>query len=475
MLENISGHLVALAILAASLAATVHILLNKQDVRAAIGWMAVVWLVPGVGAALYLLLGINRIRRGAERRLRDRGLAVPETPGPSRGPELADLDPSAPPRLGALGRLAGALTGLPLTAGNRLDILVEGDEAYPAMLAAIERARHSLCLSTYIFGRDTVGEAFTRALADAVARGVEVRVLVDAMGSLGIAGRLRRHGIVARAFNPPGLHQLSVLNLRTHRKLLVADGRRAVTGGMNLRDLHSASGEVPLLARDLMFAIEGPVVAQLMQVFAEDWMFAAGERLAGPLWFPELDPREGGAIARVVPDGPEGEVSNVGWIFDGAISLAQDEVLVATPYFLPGDDMLSALAQAALRGVAVHLLVPERSNYRLVDWASRAVFPLLLDHGCHVWLTPPPFDHSKLVAIDRQWAMIGSSNWDNRSLRLNFELNVEVYDAGVAGRLADLLEERRVAARPLATAELDALPLGIRLRNRAARLMSPYL
>lgn len=475
MLETISGHLVAAAVLAASLAATVHILLNKQDVQAAIGWTAVVWLVPGIGAALYLLLGINRIRRGAERRLRERGLSVPGVPGPSRGPGLAELDPSASPRLGALARLAGALTGLPLVAGNRLEILVEGDEAYPAMLEAIEGARRSLCLSTYIFGRDAVGEDFIRALSAAVARGVEVRVLVDAMGSLGIAGRLRRHGIAARAFNPPGLRQLSVLNLRTHRKLLVADGRRAVTGGMNLRDLHRAAGEVPLLARDLMFAIEGPVVAQLARVFAEDWMFAAGERLEGPLWFPGPASFPDGAIARALPDGPEGEVSNVGWIFDGAISLAQDEVLVATPYFLPGDDMLASLAQAALRGVAVHVLVPARSNYRLVDWASRAVFPFLLRHGCRIWLTPPPFDHAKLAAIDRHWALIGSSNWDTRSLRLNFELNVELYDAGVAGRLAGLLDARRAAARPLSAAELDALPLAARLRNRAARLMSPYL
>lgn len=475
MLENISGHAVALAILAASLAATVHILLNKQDVRAAIGWMAVAWLVPGIGAVLYLLLGINRIRRGAERRLREQGLAVPGTPGPFLGPELAEFDPSAPPRLGALARLASALTGLPLTAGNRLDILAEGDAAYPAMLTAIEGARHSLCLSTYIFGRDAVGEAFAEALCRAVARGVEVRVLVDAMGSLGIAGGLRRRGIAARAFNPPGLRQLSVLNLRTHRKLLVADGRLAVTGGMNLRAVHRSEGSAPPRARDLMFAIEGPVVAQLVRVFAEDWKFAAGEDLEGPLWYPDPGSCEGGAIARVVPDGPEGEVSKVGWIFDGAISLARDEVLVATPYFLPGDDMLSALAQAALRGVAVHLLVPERTNYRLVDWASRAVFPLLLDHGCQVWLTPEPFDHAKLVAIDRQWAMIGSSNWDNRSLRLNFELNVEVYDAGVAGRLAGLLDERRAAARPLMSAELDARLLASRLRDRAARLMSPYL
>lgn len=475
MLDAISGHLVATVLLAASLTATIHILLDKHDVRAAIGWMAVVWLVPGIGAALYLLLGINRIRRGAERRRRERGFAMPGRPGPARGLDLAALDPAAPPQLAALSRLAGALTGLPLAAGNRLDILVDGDAAYPAMLQAIDEARHAVCLSTYIFGRDAVGEAFTGALARAVERGVEVRVLVDAMGSLGIAGRLRRHGIPARAFNPPGLRQLAVLNLRTHRKLLIVDGRRAITGGMNLRDLHRASGAVPLLARDLMFAIEGPMVAQLGRVFAEDWLFTAREPLDGPLWFPAQQPVEGGAIARAVPDGPEGDISNVGWIFDGAISLARDEVLIATPYFLPGDDMLSALAQAALRGVAVHLLVPERSNYRLVDWASRAVFPLLLDHGCQIWLTPPPFDHSKLVAIDRQWALIGSSNWDNRSLRLNFELNVEVYDAPFAGRLADLLDERRAAARPLGATPPGKEPLPVRLRNRAARLMSPYL
>ncbi len=474
MIETLSSSLLALLLLAASLLASAHILLSKEDVRAAIGWLAVVWIAPAVGVFLYLLLGINRIRRRAEQRRRRRLGNVRERRA-DRGQPLPALDPGADARFAAHARLAWELTRLPLTRGNSLHPLIDGDEAYPAMLRAIDGAERSLALSTYIFQWDVVGRAFADALARAARRGVKVCVLVDAMGSLFIAPRLRQRGVPARAFNMPSLNHAAFLNLRTHRKLLIVDGRHAFTGGMNIRDVHQRAGVKPFAAQDVMFAIDGPVVGQLMEVFAEDWQFAGGAALAGPDWFPALAEHPGGAVCRTVPDGPDMQFSSVGWILESALAAAQKEVLIATPYFLPDLGLIAALAQAALRGVAVHILIPERNNYRVFDWAAMAQLAPLIEYGCRVYLNPPPFDHTKLTVIDRYWALIGSSNWDTRSFRLNFELNCEVYDTPFAERVHAILQERIARARPLTRAALDRRPLALRLRDRAAWLMSPYL
>ncbi len=474
MIESLSSSLLAVLLLAASLLASAHILLSKEDVRAAIGWLAVVWIAPGVGAFLYILLGINRIRRRAEQRRRRRLGEARGRPA-ERGPALTALDPAADPRFAAHARLAWELTHLPLTRGNSLRPLIDGDEAYPAMLAAIDGAQRSLALSTYIFEWDVVGRAFADALARAARRGVKVCVLVDAMGSLFVAPRLRRLGVPARAFNMPSPNHAAFLNLRTHRKLLIADGRQAFTGGMNIRDVHQRGGEKPFAAQDVMFAIDGPVVGQLMEVFAEDWQFAGGEVLTGPDWFPALAEQPGGAVCRAVPDGPDKQFSSVGWILESALAAAQREVLIATPYFLPDLGLVAALAQAALRGVEVHVLIPERSNYRVVGWAAMAQLRPLIEHGCRVHLTPPPFDHAKLTVVDGYWTLIGSSNWDTRSFRLNFELNCEVYDAPFAARVEAILKDRIAASRPLTREAIARRPLALRLRDRAAWLMSPYL
>ncbi|RMD90574.1 MAG: cardiolipin synthase [Alphaproteobacteria bacterium] len=474
MLESLSSSFLAPLLIVASLVASAHILLSKEDVRAAIGWIAVVWIAPGLGVLLYLLLGINRVRRRAQERRRRR---LGDLPGEGEGDSAAldVLDPTADPAMVAHARLAWRLTRMPLTAGNALSPLIDGDEAYPAMLDAIAAARHSVALSTYIFQWDETGRSFAEALARAAARGVRTAVLVDAMGSPFVARRLRRLGIEARAFNMPSPGHLALLNLRTHRKLLVADGCQAFTGGMNIRDVHRRGGRHAFSARDVMFAVEGPVVAQLMSVFAEDWRFAGGAPLEGPDWFPEDLVRPGGAVCRTVSDGPDMRFSAVAWILESILAAARNRVVVATPYFLPDLGLIAALSQAALRGVEVHVLIPERSNYRVFGWAAQAQLLPLVEHGCQVHLTPPPFDHSKLMVVDGYWALIGSSNWDTRSFRLNFELNCEVYDGKFASRIEAILDERMAAARPLSREDLVRRPLARRLRDRAAWLMSPYL
>jgi cardiolipin synthase len=211
-----------------------------------------------------------------------------------------------------------------------------------------------------------------------------------------------------------------------------------------------------------------------VEAFAEDWLFASGEALSGLAWFPRPAPlASSGMTARAVTSGPDADLEKLEFIRLAAIASARRSVRVATPYFLPDERLCSALELAALRGVAVDLVIPERSNRRLVDWAARAQARPLLAAGCRVWRAAAPFTHSKLMTVDGAWSLVGSANWDLRSLRLNFELDVEVYDEGLAVRIEDRILER--AGQPLTTAELDNRRLPITLRDAAARLLLPYL
>jgi cardiolipin synthase len=226
--------------------------------------------------------------------------------------------------------------------------------------------------------------------------------------------------------------------------------------------------------QDLHFRVRGPVVEQVQRLFAADWQFCTREELTGGAWFPELA-HAGDVEARVIPDGPDGDLDKLRWTLLGALSVAQRSVTVITPYFLPDTDIVTALNVASMRGVAVEILVPEENNLTLVQWASTAHLPLVVEHGCRVWSTPPPFDHSKLMLVDGQWALVGSANWDPRSLRLNFEIGLELYDLAVAARLQEIVDAKKQGAREITLDELRTRPLWQRLRDGTARLAQPYL
>ena len=227
------------------------------------------------------------------------------------------------------------------------------------------------------------------------------------------------------------------------------------------------------------FELRGPVVAQLLEVFVEDWAFASGEELTGAAWDQELDPAAGppeAMLARGIRFGPDDpDIGRIKLVIVGALAAAQESVRIMTPYFLPDDAVCQALDVAAMRGVKVEIVLPEENNLALVSWASTAMLWQVLGRGCTVWMSPPPFDHSKLMVVDRAWAMVGSGNWDERSMRLNFEFNVEIHDRGLAGRLDDLIAERIGASRRKTLEEVDARSLAVRLRDGVARLFSPYL
>jgi cardiolipin synthase len=264
------------------------------------------------------------------------------------------------------------------------------------------------------------------------------------------------------------------INMRTHRKILVVDGRVGFTGGMNIRVGHCLKRQPPNPVQDIHFRVKGPVVTQLQEVFTDDWLFTTGEALRGDSWFPKTE-SAGQALARGVTDGPDENFEKLLWTLLGALSIARYSVRIMTPYFLPDPAVVSALNLAAMRGVQVDIILPACSNLPFVLWASRAMWWQVLQHGCRMWLTPPPFDHSKLMLVDGCWVLLGSANWDPRSLRLNFEFNLECYDAELAQRLDQWVETKRKGSHRVTMEEVDGRPLPARLRDGIARLLTPYL
>jgi len=446
---------------------TIHVLLYKRNIGTSISWMGIAWLSPFIGGILYYALGVNRVKRRAMRLRRERShmFLVEEV-----APDAPDAGPLTP-----LEYAIGRLTGLSAETGNRISLMRNGDNTYPAMLAAIDAAEKSVGLASYIFRDDAAGMPFIQALIRAHRRGVAVRVLIDGIGGgyfwSGTYERLREAGVPVDRF----LHsyvpwKTPFLNLRNHRKVLVIDGRLAFTGGINIGHENLLATNPPHPVRDTHFRLEGPVVEQLVEVFADDWVYETGEKLLDQAWFPKLAPC-GDAIARAITSGPDEDLEQIEFAVLHAISCARRSIRVVTPYFLPPDVLTTALGLAAMRGIAVDIFVPEYSNHRVLDWARRVPLRSLVEAGCRVWLMPPPFDHSKLMCIDDAWSLIGSANWDTRSFRLNFELNVEIQDEAFARNLMEAMPK----GRPLTRAEIDGDRLPLRLRSNAARLLQPYL
>ncbi len=473
--ELVIGALAAGA-LACGLWAAGHALLHKRDPRSALVWVTLSLTLPVLGALSYWMLGINRISRRALRwRQRRRRSGVDARLASRPGADFALSEHFR--HLGDLVALGDRVVRNHLQPGNRLEPLENGEAAYPAMLAAIAAARQTIHLSSYIFDGDGVGAAFVEALAAAAQRGVAVRVIVDALGErysrLTARAALAGSRVDVRLYLP--LSKGAFINLRNHRKLLIVDGALAFTGGMNIRSRHCVR-QVPVgeAAADLQFRVQGPVVADLQRIFLEDWYVAAGQLLDEPRFFPPLAPA-GTAVVRAIGDGPDREFRKLEWIVMGALSTARHKVRIMTPYFIPDRPMIVALTTAALRGVEVTLVLPEVNNLPFVAWASRASYWELLKNGIRIFEQPPPFVHTKLFQVDDCWTLIGSANLDTRSLRLNFELNVSVFDLPFAATISSYLDQALDRSRQITLEQVDGRSLAVRLRDGAARLFSPYL
>lgn len=464
-----------LSSIAVAVVAAGHAVVYKRDPRSATLWVLLIGMLPLLGSLLYLLFGINRYQRRARR-------LYPKAGHPTGTPDLAQEYDTLPAEPAGLASLVGRATGLPLTRGNLVEPLVDGQQAYPAMLAAIESARHSIVLASYIFDGVGIGEQFVDALRRANARGVQVRVLIDDVYARWARHtaytRLKRCGVTVAAFNPTTIPaRLHAAHLRNHRKLLVVDGELGFTGGMNIARPYWQPEAPGRAFHDLHFRLRGPVVVQLMHCFTEDWCDTTGERLDERFWANEPMSVEeaGGSLARGIEAGPDETLDRMRWTFMGALSTARHLVRIWTPYFVPDQPIIAALNTAALRGVRIEVLTTANGNHPGVQWAARAHYWQVMEHGARIFERPGPFDHTKLMLVDGLWCCLGSANWDARSLRLNFEFNVEVYDRALCTQLDALFDGVRNASVPVLPRMLRERPLAVRLRDGLARLFTPIL
>jgi len=446
--------------------AGIHVLLYVRNSRAAFGWLGLIIVFPIAGAVLYALFGINRVHRKARR------VSLETRVEPGR--EFL----SGTPAEGSMRSQPGfRVTGVEPTPGCRVTTYYNGEQAYPPMLRAIDSASREVLLSSYIFDNDATGRIFVEKLAAARDRGCRVCILVDDVGirySLPtIIGLLKKKGLSFQRFMPLRLIPPSLsINLRTHRKVLITDRRVVFAGGMNIGDRQLVEGPSALRASDLHFRFEGPIAGDFVRLFADDWKFSRGQPLdewSGPGELP------GHARCRLVSDGPDENLDALMLVIMGAVSSSRSRVWIMTPYFLPERQMLGCLQAAALSGVDVTVMIPEKNNWPLVQWALQHNMAELLDAGVRILSRPAPFAHSKCMVIDDDYALVGSSNLDPRSLRLNFELGVEIFDPELNRELSSHFMQLAGTCTPFTREQLKSRTTLARLRDGAAALFSPDL
>lgn len=475
--------LAAVLSVVAAILASIHVLLKRGENRTAIGWLGVFWLgYPLIGSLIYLLVGVNSIHR--EKRATGKTiLSKNKRRRPHRPRSGTDglSSESIASHMHTLRKMGDSILGHRLSGGDEIQVLTGGNATYTAMLNAIDNATRYIAMASYIFKEDPAGLRFADALERAQNRGVEIRVLIDFMGS-SHGGRsvyrlLSRRGIPVRRFMPTlDLPFIRFANLRNHRKLLIVDGEIGFTGGMNVDVAFwpEIRPENVTPKEDTHFQIRGPVLADLMAAFEQDWRFTTGETLNADLWNVSNEHR-GKMLARGIPDGPDSDRRLTHAMILSALATAKHSVRIVTPYFLPPADIISALGVAALRGVHIEILVPDPTNSLLVQWSSVDYLLRVQELGCKIWAGKGPFNHTKMMIVDGCWSLFGSSNWDPRSLRLNFEFNLECHSETLAKKMETcwdtLVQEARIWEHP-SRGERSLL---LELRDGVARLFVPLL
>ena len=375
--------------------------------------------------------------------------------------------------------VVGVLLGPPVVGGNRYRVLRNGDEIFPAMLDAIAGAKRSISFETYIYWSGQIGRRFADALAERARAGVPVHVLLDWVGSAkmdeALLDEMRQAGVQVLKYHPPHWAHLGRLNNRTHRKLLVVDGRIGFTGGVGIAEKWTGHAQDPDHWRDTHVRVEGPVVAQMQAVFLDNWIKSTGDVLVGDAYFPEIAP-VGSGLAQVFSSSPTGGSESMELMMLLAISSAQRTIRISNSYFVPNELALKALADARARGVKVQIIVPGPwIDTETVRSASRATWGRLLDAGAEMYEYQPTMFHCKVLVVDDYLVSVGSTNFDNRSFRLNDEANLNVYDADFARQQSAIFEQDRARAKRVTRAEWERRPWTERVQEQAAALLDAQL
>ncbi|ACC98399.1 Phospholipase D/transphosphatidylase [Elusimicrobium minutum Pei191] len=454
----------------------IHIILNKEDVKAAAGWIGLVILSPLLGGLIYIVLGINRIKRKAHRMKQITYKKNISTIKKKIPPEIAAK--LTPENISFINLSMHIHENLPVL-GNSVEPLINGEQAYPVMIDLIKNAKKEVLLESYIFDYDSLFEQFFAAFKQASANGAKIKVLIDAIG-VGTARykmqkRLREiKNLETGIFLPPKfIVSLPFVNLRNHRKMLIADGKTAVFGGMNITK-NSLVKTAPSknAVQDITFKIEGGVIKQLSALFEADWHFASKKHFTPVEHAPEV--KDVKSICRLISDGPDQSYSKIETLVTAMLGQAKHKIDIITPYFLPNETVLTAIEIASMKNVEVNVIIPKKTDIPGMDYAMSANYERLLSRNVNIYLNPMPFDHSKACVIDGAWTLIGSANWDERSFKLNFESCVECVSKDIAAEVEKYINSKKRISKKQMFKTYAKMSLHKRIRNNIFRLLTPY-
>ncbi len=468
-MDSFIDYLLYICITGISIYAATHALLSKRDSKSALAWVAFCF-IPILGPVVYLVFGINRFREKAQ-----------ETYHPTRLQDSAKtFNEPVDSSLRPYSLIGESVTGTGLHSCDEIQMLENGESSYTAMLDDIRAAKSKVFLSTYIFQDDYTGGQFLNTLTEAQNNGADVRIIVDGLGGIAyppsVIQRLKKNNLRFELFSPlrllpPSLH----INMRNHRKILIVDSKCAYTGGQNISDRHLIHlKNNPECARDLHFRLTGKIVDDLERAFLMDWNHCSSSDDEAKFTPGNESRSESDVWTRLILDGPNENLDQLNEVLNGILALAKNRIWIMTPYFLPYPELVGALQGAMLRGVDVKILLPERTNIHLAHYASQHNLKYILAKGLPVYLQPAPFMHTKAIIIDDRYSLIGSANLDPRSLRLNFELGIEVFSEKLNRELTEYFERHLEEASAL-TQELLHKPILVKIRNALAWLFSPYL
>ena len=472
---------------------TLHALQRRRNASATILWIFVAWSFPGLGALLYLSFGVDRVpSKGLKNKATNQLMMKQRNERHQDNSSFIAWHYDYRTNLTAIEnnfiqQLNRAIDGLnpehPLLDGNRIEPLVCGDQAYPLMLQTIRSATDHIHIQSFIIACDKTGIEFLEILKSKAEEGVKVRLLFDQFGSTQayLGGMFRQYRNIPNLeihgwtqANP--LKRQFQINLRNHRKNLVVDGKIAFFGGVNISS-ENRTGNGKNAIRDYHFKVEGPLVHELQYSFLRDWFFMSEEPLETLLrseYFPSIKPL-GPAMARIIDSGPSAPPEMVGEAFFNAIVMAQSQILIVTPYFVPTNDIIKALRSAARRGVDVSIIVPEKNNHRYAGMAAKALYEELLAAGARIFHRKPPFIHAKAMVVDNTVALVGTANLDVRSLELNYETTVLISDETVVNKLKLIIHEDMSQSNELNLNEWLQRPAIQKLGENLCVLMTPVL
>ncbi len=464
------GYLIQIALI------PVLLLDRRKHPTSTTAWLVAMLSLPLVGGILFLLFGINRVERKARRKANASRAIARSLPELSQHQYIPDLMLSKQQL--ELMRLANRVAETVPTTGNRIEILSDTNKTFGLIAEAVNKARDHLHLEYYIWQPDETGTQLRDLLIQKAREGVKVRFLYDNVGSMRLGKRflkpMREAGIHVAPFLP-GVHWYRwSINMRSHRKIVIVDGKTGFTGGMNIGNEYLGKDPHFGYWRDTHLRMHGPVVLQLQQVFAEDWYYATGEELIDPGFYAAID-ETGPTTAQVLAGEPAGDVAVFHQLMFTAINNAERNVTMATSYFVPTEPLAAALESAAYRGVKVRLLLSKRSAHMATVYAAQSYYESLLRSGVEIYEYERGLLHSKTLTIDGCWSVVGTPNFDARSLLLNFEVGVVMYDTKPAHHLEQDFEEDIQYAKKLELNEWMSRPKWRIVRENVCRLFAPVL